>query len=48
MGFNSAFQGLKNGMNKHPNLFLIVLMKYSIYYIKLKLQNNTSDVRPQY
>jgi hypothetical protein len=41
-------QTLKNGMDKHPNLFLMALMKYSIYHIKLKLQNNTSEVRPQY
>jgi len=41
-------QTLNNGMDEHPNLFLMVLMKYSIYHIKLKLQNNNSEVRPQY
>lgn len=40
-------QTLNNGMDKHPNLFFMVLIKYSIYHIKLKLQN-TSEIRPQY
>jgi hypothetical protein len=39
---------LNNGMDKHPDLFFMVLMKYSIYHIKLKLRNNTSEVLPQY
>jgi hypothetical protein len=40
-------QTLNNGMDKHPHLFFMVLVKYSVYHIKLKLQN-TSQVRPQY
>jgi hypothetical protein len=40
-------QTLNKSMDKHPNLFFMVLMKYSIFHIKLKLQN-TSEVGPQY
>jgi hypothetical protein len=30
-------QTLNNGMDKHPNLFFMVLMKYSTYHIKVRL-----------
>lgn len=39
---------LNNGMDKYPNLFFMVLMKYLMYNIKLKSQNNTLEVLPQY
>jgi hypothetical protein len=40
-------QSLSNVMDKHPDLFFMVLMKYSFFHIKLKL-HNTSELRPQY